>query len=143
MYVEAFWHLLAELRILVNGFRYDSQGIFSAPRALFMFRAFGHANSSVLDGGLPRWEAEGFSTEPGSIALLSKPEKSSYPTPSYDKSVVKSMFLIYRVNYTKYSKISRIDTSWTGYDQIVANAALDPESDPSASLVVDARPNGR
>ncbi|PAV21810.1 thiosulfate sulfurtransferase [Pyrrhoderma noxium] len=98
---------------------YDSQGIFSAPRALFMFRAFGHANSSVLDGGLPRWEAEGFSTEPGSIALLSKPEKASYPTPSYDKGVVKS------------------------YDQIVANAALDPESDPSASLVVDARPNGR
>ncbi|KAJ3046317.1 hypothetical protein HDV00_000131 [Rhizophlyctis rosea] len=38
---------------------YDSQGIYSAPRVWWMFRAFGHENVSVLNGGLPKWIAEG------------------------------------------------------------------------------------
>lgn len=37
---------------------YDSKGIFSAPRAWWMFRVFGHERVSVLDGGLPKWKAE-------------------------------------------------------------------------------------
>lgn len=44
---------------------YDTHGVFSSPRALFMFRAFGHDRSSVLDGGLPRWKDEGLKTETG------------------------------------------------------------------------------
>jgi thiosulfate/3-mercaptopyruvate sulfurtransferase len=38
---------------------YDSEGLFSAPRAWWMFRVFGHADVAVLDGGLPKWIAEG------------------------------------------------------------------------------------
>ena len=38
---------------------YDQHGIYSAPRAWWMFRAFGHDNVAVLDGGLPKWRAEG------------------------------------------------------------------------------------
>lgn len=38
---------------------YDSNGIVSAPRVWWTFRVFGHANVLVLDGGLPRWLAEG------------------------------------------------------------------------------------
>jgi len=38
---------------------YDQRGIFSAPRAWWMFRFFGHEDVAVLDGGLPRWMAEG------------------------------------------------------------------------------------
>lgn len=38
---------------------YDSKGVFSAPRAAFTFKAFGHENVSVLDGGLPGWKKEG------------------------------------------------------------------------------------
>ena len=34
---------------------YDSQGIFSAPRAWWMLTAMGHRNCAVLDGGLPEW----------------------------------------------------------------------------------------
>jgi thiosulfate/3-mercaptopyruvate sulfurtransferase len=38
---------------------YDSQGVRTAPRIWWMFRVFGHDNVAVLDGGLPKWEAEG------------------------------------------------------------------------------------
>lgn len=38
---------------------YDRLGIFSAPRALWMWRAMGHAAVAVLDGGLPAWQAAG------------------------------------------------------------------------------------
>ena len=44
---------------------YDTHGVFSSPRALFMFRAFGHDKSSVLNGGLPRWIDQGLKTETG------------------------------------------------------------------------------
>ena len=38
---------------------YDALGIYSAPRVWWMFRAFGHDDVAVLDGGLPKWLAEG------------------------------------------------------------------------------------
>jgi thiosulfate/3-mercaptopyruvate sulfurtransferase len=38
---------------------YDQHGIYSAPRGWWMFRAFSHNNVAVLDGGLPKWRAEG------------------------------------------------------------------------------------
>ena len=37
---------------------YDQQGLFSAPRARWMLRLFGHDQVAVLDGGLPKWCAE-------------------------------------------------------------------------------------
>ncbi|MCQ1056975.1 sulfurtransferase [Photobacterium sp. ZSDE20] len=44
---------------------YDSQGVFSAPRVWWMFRAMGHDNVAVLDGGLPAWEIAGNRLEAG------------------------------------------------------------------------------
>ncbi len=38
---------------------YDQQGLFSAARVWWMFRHFGHDNIAVLDGGLPKWVADG------------------------------------------------------------------------------------
>jgi len=43
---------------------YDMMGIFSSPRAWWMFKVMGHQNVYVLDGGLPQWLAKGFMTEP-------------------------------------------------------------------------------
>ena len=37
---------------------YDSQGVRTSPRVWWMFRVFGHEDVAVLDGGLPKWEAE-------------------------------------------------------------------------------------
>jgi thiosulfate/3-mercaptopyruvate sulfurtransferase len=44
---------------------YDSLGIFSAPRAWWMFTAMGHTQCAVLDGGLPEWQSQAGATEPG------------------------------------------------------------------------------
>ncbi len=38
---------------------YDQQGIFSSPRAWWMFKVMGHQHVAVLDGGLPAWLAAG------------------------------------------------------------------------------------
>ncbi len=44
---------------------YDQKGIFSAPRGWWMMRLFGHDQAAVLDGGLPKWRAEGRAIEAG------------------------------------------------------------------------------
>jgi thiosulfate/3-mercaptopyruvate sulfurtransferase len=38
---------------------YDANGLSSAGRAWWMLRLFGHENVALLDGGLPKWRAEG------------------------------------------------------------------------------------
>jgi thiosulfate/3-mercaptopyruvate sulfurtransferase len=38
---------------------YDSAGLSSAGRAWWMLRLFGHKDVALLDGGLPKWKAEG------------------------------------------------------------------------------------
>ena len=41
---------------------YDKVGIYSSPRAWWMFRAMGHDQVAVLDGGLPAWIQAGYET---------------------------------------------------------------------------------
>ncbi|KAB5593008.1 Vacuolar H+-ATPase V1 sector subunit C [Ceratobasidium theobromae] len=97
---------------------YDTHGVFSSPRALFMFKVgpcFGHDNAGILDGGLPRWEAQGFpieTTDPGEV------QPRTYAVPKLDESAIRS------------------------YEQIVENAKLDP-AQSAAELVLDARSYGR
>ena len=38
---------------------YDSTGLSSAGRPWWMLRVFGHRDVAILDGGLPKWQAEG------------------------------------------------------------------------------------
>jgi thiosulfate/3-mercaptopyruvate sulfurtransferase len=38
---------------------YDSAGLSSAGRSWWMLRLFGHPDVALLDGGLPKWKAEG------------------------------------------------------------------------------------
>lgn len=66
---------------------YDAsdQGLFSAPRVWWMFRAFGHEAVSLLDGGLKNWTQEGYPVSSEKSRLV--------PTEfhaSLDKSMVKS-----------------------------------------------------
>jgi len=42
---------------------YDGAGLFSAARVWWLFRLMGQANVAVLDGGFPKWQAEGRAVE--------------------------------------------------------------------------------
>jgi thiosulfate/3-mercaptopyruvate sulfurtransferase len=44
---------------------YDQKGMFSAARGWWLFGLFGHDEVAVLDGGLPKWVAEGRPTASG------------------------------------------------------------------------------
>ncbi|TFK41401.1 Rhodanese-like domain-containing protein [Crucibulum laeve] len=95
---------------------YDAHGVFSSPRALFMFRSFGHEKSSIINGGLPRWVDEGL---PVDNQPPTDPGPTVYPSPAFNKGAIRS------------------------YDQVVSNSSLDPAIDPTAELVLDARARGR
>lgn len=49
------------MRIVV----YDADGLYSAARVWWTFRAMGHNDVAVLNGGLKKWKAEGRATEDG------------------------------------------------------------------------------
>jgi thiosulfate/3-mercaptopyruvate sulfurtransferase len=51
---------------------YDSHGIYSSPRVWFTFRLFGAENAYILDGGLPKWKAEGRPLESGPVTVPAK-----------------------------------------------------------------------
>jgi thiosulfate/3-mercaptopyruvate sulfurtransferase len=53
---------------------YDTRGVVSAARVWLTFRAFGHEAVAVLDGGLPRWNAEDRPLEAGET----KPERRAF-----------------------------------------------------------------
>ncbi|MBC7165421.1 MAG: 3-mercaptopyruvate sulfurtransferase [Roseovarius sp.] len=42
---------------------YDTHGLFSAARVWWLFRLMGHDDVAVLDGGFPKWQAEGRAVE--------------------------------------------------------------------------------
>ncbi|XP_058045618.1 3-mercaptopyruvate sulfurtransferase [Ahaetulla prasina] len=66
---------------------YDAsdQGLFSAPRVWWMFRAFGHDAVSLLNGGLKNWMKEGYPVSSGK----SHPASAEFHA-SLDKSMVKT-----------------------------------------------------
>ena len=47
---------------------YDSKGLFCAPRVWWMFKAMGHDNIQILDGGLPGWIKQGYAVNEKSLA---------------------------------------------------------------------------
>lgn len=46
---------------------YDTQGLFSAARFWWMLQLYGAIDVRILDGGLPKWKAEGRSTVSGDV----------------------------------------------------------------------------
>jgi thiosulfate/3-mercaptopyruvate sulfurtransferase len=93
---------------------YDGKGIFSAPRLWWMLRAFGHAEASVLDGGLPAWLDEGH------------PVDENEPPPPLDG----------KPDFAAMLQQGAV----VSLDQVRANLRAPPES---KFLVVDARPKAR
>ncbi|MGB0778284.1 MAG: sulfurtransferase [Flavobacteriaceae bacterium] len=63
---------------------YDCHGLFSAPRAWYMFKVMGHKQVYVLNGGLPAWKKMGYPTSTKLISnwtlgnFISKPLKKGF-----------------------------------------------------------------
>jgi thiosulfate/3-mercaptopyruvate sulfurtransferase len=71
------------MRIVV----YDTQGLFSAARVWWTFRAMGHEDVAVLNGGLKKWKSEGRPLEDG--LPLRRTER--HYTPRFNASLVRDM----------------------------------------------------
>jgi thiosulfate/3-mercaptopyruvate sulfurtransferase len=65
---------------------YDSQNILPAARVWWHFRAMGHEDVAVLDGGLPKWIADGYPTEDGPAA----PQERHF-TPRLQADIIRSL----------------------------------------------------
>jgi thiosulfate/3-mercaptopyruvate sulfurtransferase len=61
---------------------YDSVSLFSAPRVWWTFRAMGHRDVRVLEGGLPRWRAAGLPISAGPAPFLSATNPAPVPNSS-------------------------------------------------------------
>lgn len=79
---------------------YDSLGLFSAARAWWMFRYFGHDDVAILDGGLPAWINAGQAVESGRGRVIPPP----YPFKSQVHSnwVVDAQDLLDNINSNEY-----------------------------------------
>ena len=58
---------------------YDKAGVYSSPRAWWMFRAMGHDQVAVLDGGLPSWIQAGYETVPTLATPKQRGDFASHP----------------------------------------------------------------
>lgn len=60
---------------------YDNVGVYASPRAWWMFRAMGHENVAVLDGGLPAWMDAGYETSSTLAVSSLRGDFASHPRP--------------------------------------------------------------
>ena len=58
---------------------YDGAGMFSSPRVWWTFRLFGAENVFVLEGGLPKWKAEGRPLETGASRRAARTFRAGKP----------------------------------------------------------------
>ena len=59
---------------------YDGAGLGGAPRVWWTFRIFGAKNVFILDGGMPKWKAEGRSVESGEAKPTAKTFEAALDT---------------------------------------------------------------
>jgi thiosulfate/3-mercaptopyruvate sulfurtransferase len=68
---------------------YDANGLSSAGRAWWLLRLFGHDNVALLDGGLPKWKAEGRPLETKAPAIPARQFSARFdPALVRDKAAV-------------------------------------------------------
>lgn len=116
-------------------------------------QAFGHERVSVLDGGLPRWEAEGHYIDtsvpqPINPHSAEEPKQTSYgPIMSElmyaKKPRVESYFIAdIEEHMTEYPVPTLDESAVKNYEHMVDNSKLDLDQS-EAEIVLDARPADR
>ena len=108
--------------------------MFSSPRGLYTFKAFGHEKVSILDGGLPRWIHEGNEVEVGEVQEVGA---SEYPLPEGpNPEFVRCEW------FSLHGSCLRSQGLTSAYEEIVENSKRVPE-DAKQELVLDHRPRAR
>ncbi|GAA5880393.1 hypothetical protein JCM8547_007537 [Rhodosporidiobolus lusitaniae] len=135
---------------------YDTHGVFSSPRAAFTFHHFSHPLISILDGGLPRWQAEGYPVttttpvNPNPHKILAEGEEKEryqgvfsellYAT----KPRVESYFIAdIEELFTDYKVPEGAELSDVRQFKDVMEVLEKEEGEGRNAAVVDARPEGR
>ena len=72
---------------------YDQKGLQSSARGWWLMKLFGHEKAAVLDGGLPKWLAEGRATESGDAKSATP---ASY-TPDFRADLLKGIGDVKRI----------------------------------------------
>ena len=72
---------------------YDQKGLQSSARGWWLMKLFGHEKTAVLDGGLPKWLAEGRTTESGDA----KPATPASYTPDFHADLLKGIGDVKRI----------------------------------------------
>lgn len=78
---------------------YDNIGIYSAPRAWWLFRTMGHREVFVLNGGLPAWISAGKATEPINEQPVKLKEGNFFA--QYNANAVKNVTEVLQAIYDK------------------------------------------
>jgi thiosulfate/3-mercaptopyruvate sulfurtransferase len=81
---------------------YDKDGIYSSPRAWWMFRAMGHDQVAVLDGGLPAWIQAGYET---SLTLAAPKGRGDFASRPQGGLFVDSRFVLQALADSTFSVI--------------------------------------
>ncbi|MCA3303228.1 MAG: sulfurtransferase [Roseomonas sp.] len=90
-----FARLMGEMGI-TNATRvifYDQKGLQSSARGWWLMKLFGHEKAAVLDGGLPKWLAEGRAMESGDA----KPATPTSYTPDFRADLLKGIGDVKRI----------------------------------------------
>ena len=81
---------------------YDNVGVYASPRAWWMFRAMGHDNVAVLDGGLPAWIGAGYET---SSTLATSSLRGSFASNPRPESFVDSRAVTHALSDSAFSVV--------------------------------------
>jgi thiosulfate/3-mercaptopyruvate sulfurtransferase len=98
---------------------YDTVGLSSAGRAWWMLRLFGHDNVALLDGGLPKWKAEGRPLETAVPAIPRRQFTAGFrPELVRDKEAIRANLGIQREQVVDARAAGRFDgtaeETWPG-----------------------------
>tara|TARA_B110000483_G_C18174596_1_gene534576 strand:- start:1688 stop:2314 length:627 start_codon:yes stop_codon:yes gene_type:complete len=108
---------------------YDGSGLFSAARVWWLFRLMGQNNIAVLDGGLPKWIAEGREVED-----LAPVIRDRHMTVRFQNQMVRDV--------TQVSSASKLGTSQI-VDARAAARFRGEEPEPREGLRLGHIPNSR
>lgn len=80
---------------------YDDQGVYSSPRAWWIFRTLGYENVFILDGGLPKWLAEGLPIERKHNSISQKIDSCSNTLQCNSTAITTSDMLLLNIKSEK------------------------------------------